>query len=581
MPVLWRLLKLTKPVARWMALATLLGFATVACGIGLMTTSAYIISRAALQPSIADLQLAIVGVRFFGISRGVSRYLERLVSHEATFRILARLRVWFYALLEPLAPARLMQYRSGDLLTRSVADIEMLKNLYLRVLSPPLVALLVAVLAAALLGSFDPRLALILLSAFGLAGLWLPLMTHVLSRGVGSALAGVRAELNAALIDGIQGAADLLAFGQERRHLERVDSLSHSLIHLQGRTASIDGLQEASMGLLMNLATLSVLAVGIVLVNQATVSGVNLAAMVLVVISSFEAVLPLPSSAHYLDLSLASGRRLFGVVDVEPAVQEPLSVVPIPADLSLRVEGLGFSYAEGRAPALAGIHFELPAGGTLALVGPSGSGKSTLVSLLLRFWEYREGKILVGGRELQRFGLEEWRRMIAVVGQRTHLFNGTVRENLLMARPGASDAELFDVVRQAQLDEFIRSTPLGFDTWIGEQGLRLSGGERQRLAIARALLKDAPILILDEPTAHLDALAEQSVSEALKPLRGGRTTLIVSHRLVGLEGADEILVLRAGRIVERGRHDELLDREGLYHSMWRLQTQVLAPYAGA
>lgn len=576
MQVLWRLGKLAKPVAHWIALATLLGFATVASGIGLMATSAYIVSKAALQPSIADLQMAIVGVRFFGIARGASRYLERLVSHEATFRLLARLRVWFYDCLEPLAPARLMQYRSGDLLARIVADVETLEDLYLRVLAPPAVAIAVAVLAALLLGTFSPTLAFILLGFFGVAGVGLALVARRPIRRTGIELAGVRAELNGVLVDGIQGVADLLAFGQERRHLEHASILSRALVGLQGRMAAIEGLQEASAGLLLNLATLAVLALAIVMVSEAALSGVFLATIILIVISSFEAILPLPGAFRGLEVSLASGQRLFEIADAEPEVGDPPAPLTLPDLCSLRVEGLSFAYTDSQLPALFEINFELPAQNTLAIVGPSGAGKSTLINLLLRFWDYHEGRILVGGTELRQIGQEDWRRMTAVVSQHTHLFNGTVRDNLQLARPGAGDAELVEAARQAQIHQFIQSLPLGYDTWIGEQGLRLSGGERQRLAIARALLKDAPLLILDEPTAHLDPITERKLTETLGALVQGRTTLIVTHRLVGLEAADEILVLRAGRVAEKGRHDQLVEMRGLYHRMWTLQTEVLA-----
>jgi ATP-binding cassette subfamily C protein CydCD len=574
--VFWRLLGLAAPFARWMALAALLGFATIASGIGLMTTSGYLISKAALQPSIADLQVAIVGVRFFGLSRGVFRYLERYVSHDVTFRLLARLRVWFYAALEPLAPARLMQYRSGDLLARIVPDVGTLENFYLRVIAPPVVALLVALLAAVLVGSFDPSLAAVLLVFLLLAGAGLPLLTRALGREPGRRLVQVRAELNGALIDGIQGLADLLAFGQEGRHLARVGVLSQELEGLQRRMACVGGLQAALSGLLMNLATLAMLAVAIPLVTSASLDGVYLALLVLAVISSFEAVLPLPQAFQYLENSLEAGRRLFEIVDAEPAVVDPPAPAPLPDRYGLCVENLRFSYEPGDAPVLDGVSFDLSQGGQIAVVGPSGAGKSTLLHLLLRFWDYQQGHILLNGQELRRYDQEELRRTMAVVSQHTHLFNATVRENLLLARPGAAETEIVRAAQQAQIHDFVQSLPQGYDTWIGEQGLRLSGGQRQRLAVARAILKDAPILLLDEPVANLDALTGRDLMAALQDLMVGRTTLIVTHRLAGLEAAGEILVLRAGRVAERGRHHELMQMGGIYRRMWDLQHQVLA-----
>ena len=577
--VFWRLLTLAAPFAWRMVLAALLGFATIGSSIGLLSTSGYLIAKAALRPSIADLQLAIVGVRFFGIARGGLRYLERLVSHDVTFRLLARLRVWFYDALEPLAPARLMQYRSGDLLARIVADIETLENLYLRVLAPPVVALLVASLAALLMGAFDARLVLALLVFLLLAGAGLPLLTQGLGRRTARRLVGIRAELNGLLVDGIQGVADLLASGAEERHLRRVERLSLDLAGLQRRMACIGGLEGALGGLLMNLATLAVLAVAIPLVSTAELDGVYLAALVLIVISSFEAVLPLPRAFQYLNSSLEAGRRLFEIVDTDPAVVDPAYAADKPADrpaeFGLQVQDLRFSYPPDGPPVLGGISFDLAPGRLVAVVGPSGAGKSTLANLLLRFWDYRHGQILLDGQELREYDQETTRSLMAVVSQHTHLFNASIRGNLLLVRPGAAEAEVIRAAEQAEIHEFIQSLPQGYDTWIGEQGLRLSGGQRQRLAIARAILKDAPILILDEPAANLDALTEREVVGSLRAVAAGRATLLITHRLVGLEAADEILVLRAGRIVERGRHQDLMQMGGLYRRMWDLQSQVL------
>jgi ABC-type multidrug transport system fused ATPase/permease subunit len=224
---------------------------------------------------------------------------------------------------------------------------------------------------------------------------------------------------------------------------------------------------------------------------------------------------------------------------------------------------------------LDGLSFDLPKGGCLAIVGPSGAGKSTLVNLLLRFWDDEEGSITLGGHDLREYPADDVRCMMGVVSQSTHLFNGTLRDNLLIAKPHATQSELEKAIRRAQLEAFIQSLPQGHDTWIGEQGLRLSGGERQRLAIACALLKDAPILILDEPTANLDPVTEREVMQSIHELMQGRTTLIVTHRLAGLDAADEILVLRAGRVVERGRHHELLEANSVYRRMWETQNQVM------
>ncbi|MFN2166608.1 MAG: amino acid ABC transporter ATP-binding/permease protein, partial [Anaerolineae bacterium] len=325
---------------------------------------------------------------------------------------------------------------------------------------------------------------------------------------------------------------------------------------------------------------LAVLALAIPLVRSAQLDGVYLAMMVMVVISSFEAVLPLPQAFQYLHTSLEAGRRLFEIVDARPTVAEPALPAPGPATPGLRVQGLHFSYAPNEPPVLGNISFELPPGRLVAVVGPSGAGKSTLVHLLLRFWEYQDGHILLGGRELRAYDAESVRAMMAVVSQHTHLFNASIRDNLVLARPGATEGEVIRAAEQARVHDFIQSLPQRYDTWIGEQGVRLSGGQRQRLAIARAILKDAPILILDEPTANLDALTEREVIDSLQAAAAGRATLLITHRLVGLEAADEILVLRSGRVVERGRHQDLMQMGGLYRRMWELQTQILSDRAG-
>lgn len=556
-----RLLRLTAPFAGWMALAALLGLATVGSSIGLMAASAYIISKAALHPSIAELQVAIVGVRFFGISRGLSRYLERYVSHQVTFKLLARLRVWFYQHVEPLAPAQLMTYRSGDLLNRIVADIDTLEHFYVQVIAPPVVALLTALLLGLLLASYDGRLAATGLLFLALLGLGLPLLARRLSRGVGQRLVTTRAELRVTLVDTFQGLADLLACDREEAQLEQVRRLSHTLTAAQQRMTWLTGLHSALSVLLAALATLAMLVVAIPLVRSGQVDGVYLGLVVLATLASFEAVMPLAAAFQNLDSSLAAAKRLFELADAKPvgAVVLPDEKSPLSVEagetgrsLSLVVDNLHFRYHPDAPPALDGVSFTLPEGGRLAIMGPSGAGKSTLVHLLLRFWEYQAGRIELGGRDLRSYTPEEVRGLIGVVAQQIHLFNTTVRENLLMARPEATFEEMVKAARQAHIHDFIEALPQGYDTWLGEQGLRLSGGERQRLAIARAILKNAPLLILDEATANLDALVEREIRQSLYTLMKGRTTLIITHRPPDLKLADEVIVLNAGRVVKQG-----------------------------
>jgi len=574
-----RLLRLAAPFRWWMLLAALLGVATVGSSIALMATAAWIISRAALHPSIGVLSVAVVGVRFFGIARGVFRYLERIVAHQTTFRLLARLRVWFFAHLEPLAPARLQEHRSGDLLARIVADIDTLENIYLRVIAPPAVAVLVAAGMAVFMAAYDPRLALALVSLLIVAGALIPLGLRALARSPGRELVAARGALVAAIIDGVQGMADLAAFNAQERHLASVMRLSRTLARHQRRLAVIGAAQTALISLTGSLAALSVLILAVPLVRGGQLDGMLLAVLVLAALASFEAIGPLPAALQHLDSSLAAARRLFELVDTPPPVRDPATPLPIPALVPandapaplLEVERLRFRYAPGDPPALDGLSFSLRVGATVAVIGPSGAGKSTLVGLLLRFWDYDEGAIRLAGHDLRQYAQDDVRGLLSVVSQQTHLFGGTLLDNLRVARPHATPDDAFAALRAAQLDGFVSNLPDGLDTWIGEQGLRLSGGERQRLAIARAVLKDTPILLLDEPTANLDPMTERAVLDTIFSALPGRTMLLITHRLTGLERADAILVLEKGRVVERGTHGELLRQGGTYRRLWAHQ----------
>ena len=550
-----RLLKLIAPFKWWVALGILLSFLTIGSSVGLMAMSAYLISRAALVQDIADIALAITAVRVFAIGRAAFRYLERYFTHTATFRILTHLRVWFYASIEPLAPARLMAYRSGDLLARIVADIETLENFYVRVVVPPIAAALMTALACAILGAFDATLAVVLLAFLILTGVILPSVSRRISQGPATALITTRAELNAVLVDEIQGIADLLAFDQSSQHQARILALSQALHRAQESMARLRGMSNALAALFTGLAGLTVLALGIPLVTGGEIEGVFLALLPLTAIASFEAVTPLSLAWQQLEANRAAGRRLFELIDAPPEVTDLERESPQPADYSIEFRDLSFQYQPGEPFALEGVDVAIPSGGRAAITGPSGSGKSTLVNLLLRFWDYADGQIEIGGHELHEYHADEVRAMIGVVPQQIHLFNASVYDNLLLANPEASDEQIVAACRQAELHDFIQSLPQGYDTPIGENGLLLSGGERQRLAIARAILKDAPILILDEATANLDAATEQKIMAALEPFMTGRTVLIISHRSGGVGPTDQTILLENGRIVSPASAD--------------------------
>ncbi len=582
-----RLLALVVPLKGWMMLASVLGCLTIVSGIGLIATSTYLISAAAMHPSIAALSLAIVGVRFFGIARGVFRYLERYVSHAVSFQLLARIRVWFYHALEPLAPARLMAlrrgqtraYSSGDILSRMVTDIETLQYLYVRLIAPPVIAVLVGVLIWWFLGAFAIQFVLVFVFFYLMAGVVLPILTHALSQRTAQRIVQIRSELNTVLVDGIQGLADLVAFGREAAYAERIEKLNCSLVHEQMRLTWLGGMQNGLGKLLSNLALWAMLMVALPLVQSGQLNGVYLASLALATVASFEAVLPLSSALQQLGSCQEAGRRLFEIIDAPASICETRVVSPTPQNHDLVIRDLCFRYAPDAPLALEKISFTLPQGQCLALVGPSGAGKSTLVNLLLRFWDYEQGQILLGGHELRDYRQQDIARLVSVVSQETYLFNTTIRENLLLAKPEASQEELEQAVQQACIHDFIQSLPQGYQTRVGEQGICLSGGERQRLALARAFLKNAPLLILDEATANLDAMTEQEILHALETLRRGRTTLVITHRLPGLAMVDQILVLQQGRVKECGTHQELLQAGSLYWKLHQSQCQFLKALA--
>ena len=574
-----RLLRLAAPYFGRALASVALGSLTIGSSMGLMSTSAYLISRAALQPSIADLQVAIVGVRFFGLSRGVFRYLERLVTHDVTFRLLGKWRGWFFRAIEPLVPARTQHHHSGDLLQRSIGDISSLEDFYVRAIAPPLTAALTGFAACLLLVKFSPVLSVFLSGMLMLSGIGLPVLVLALSRQVGPDTIKQRAALNSTLVDGIQGMADILASGQRQHYQDKVLEQSHSLGIIQARIAYIHGFQTAASRLLADLAMLGVLWLGAIQINQGIFNGVILGALTLLASSCFEAFLPLTQAAQHLSGSLAAAGRLFEIVDTHPEVSEPLKPIPIPAKFDLKVARLSFSYPELERDisqeTLAQISFSLTPARKIALVGTSGSGKSTILSLLLRFWEVQDGEILLNGRPLNQYSGDELRKKIAVLPQNSSLFSATIWDNLRLAQPQASRAEIEQVARSACLHDWILTLPDGYQTWVGEGGIKLSGGQRQRISVARALLRPATLFLLDEPTSHLDPTTEydviQGILEAVN--QNSASLLLITHRLIGMGKMDEILVMENGRIFERGKHQELVLSAGLYARMWNLQQQ--------
>ncbi|GMB01448.1 thiol reductant ABC exporter subunit CydC [Pelosinus sp. IPA-1] len=574
MNILLRLLRIIGPSWMTMLVAGVFGCLTIGSNIGLMAASAYLISSAALHPSIVELSVAIVGVRFFGISRAVFRYLERYISHDATFRLLGIIRVWFYTKLERLAPAGLLKWQSGELFGAIVGDVETLKEFYLRVLAPPFIALLVLIGTSIFLAQYSRQFVYVLVGGFFTLGVLLPFMVLRLQRPIANELVQTRTEMKAQLVDSITGVVELAAFGQTQRQAQRIEIIDQRLARLQGKVANVTGMIDALGMLIVNATVWLVLWLAIPLVHSGQLEGIYLAVVALTVQSSFEGVLPLPIAMHYLAESLSAAKRLFAIVDQQLAVLDNGQDIFLNKNVNIEVDKLSFSYREGTT-ILDNVSFSVAPGQSLAIVGPSGAGKSTLLHLLLRFWDYHQGSIRFAGNEIKNYDSQEVRKQFGVVAQQTHLFNASIKDNILLARPDATEDALMEVIKNAELSEFIKSLPQGLDTMVGQNGHALSGGQRQRIAIARALLKDAPLLILDEPTVGLDALTEEAIMETISRLMQGRTTILITHRLTGLERVGDIIVLEAGRIIEQGSQVELLEKQGLFYQLWRLQHDVL------
>lgn len=508
-------------------LGVLLGTLTVGASIGLMMTSAWLISMAGLRPGIEALGVAPTGVRFFGISRALMRYLERLATHDVTFRLLATLRVWFYAQIEPLAPAGLSQYQSGDLLARVVSDVDELQNFFIRVIYPPLVAVVITLITVTIFAFYDVLVAITLLAFIIVASTLIPTITWWQGRVPGATLVDLRANLNVQLVDTIQGLPDSLAYGHVSTQQENIQALNQQLATHERIMARLDSLQTGLTVALVNLSALGVLFMAI-----PRVEGIHLASLVLGTVAAFEAITPLALATQHLSAELTSAQRLFDVIHNATPIPEPGNPASLPEDspLQLVIENLTFRYAPERPAVFDDFSLTVDAGEYIALIGESGAGKSSLVNVLLRLWNYERGTITLGGVDLRDLSLETVRDTFGVMSQRTYLFNNTIRENILMANKQATEAQLIDACQRAQIYDFISSLPDGYDTRVGEQGVALSGGERQRIALARILLKDAPIWILDEATANLDAQTEQAVVNDVLASAQGRTVIMITHR---------------------------------------------------
>jgi thiol reductant ABC exporter CydC subunit len=541
--VLRRLLALSGIARSRILVSVALGTLTVVFGVALMAFAGYLISRAAERPAILSLTTAIVAVRFFGLARPIARYADRLWSHDLVLRALGRVRARFYERIEPLAPAELEGFRQGDLMARMVSDVDALQGLYLRGVGPLLVAVAAGAACVGATAAFLPSAAVVLAVGLAVGGLAVPLVTGRLGRAAGLRLAPARGELTAEIAELMRAAPELVVYGDEERTLERIRRADRELDRLGRRATLVNGLGAGLAILVGGLTVVGVLAVSVQAHETGALDGVLVAMLALLAFASFESVAELPSAARELSEALTSGTRVLDLVDREPAVRDPEAPLAPPAFPSVELKGVTARYGRDEPAALQDFDLRLDPGSRVALVGPSGAGKTTVTNLLLRFLDPEKGRVTLGGHPLSEYRQDEVRATFALAGQEAHVFDSTIRANLLLAKPGATEAELDLALRRARLRDWVASLPDRLETLVGEDGSKLSGGQRQRLTIARALLSDAPVLILDEPTAHLDPETARSVVEDALESSGGRTVLLITHRPEGLDLVEEIVSL--------------------------------------
>ncbi|MFF2473762.1 thiol reductant ABC exporter subunit CydD [Streptomyces sp. NPDC058066] len=546
-----------------LALALLLGALALGSAVGLMATSGWLISRASQQPPVMYLMVAVTATRAFGIGRACFRYGERVVSHDAVLRMLADTRVAVYRRLERLAPAGLRATRRGDLLSRLVSDVDALQDYWLRWLLPASAAAVVGAASVAFTAWMLPAAGAVLAVGLLLAGIGVPLLSGAVARRAERRLAPARGTLATRVAELLTGTAELTVAGALPARTAQAKAADSVLTRIASRAATATALGDGLTALITGLTVAGAALAGVQGVREGRLDGVQLAVVVLTPLAAFEAVMGLPLAVQYRQRVRKSAERVHEVLDAPDPVREPESPAQAPRDpFPLLVRGLAARHDGQGRDALHGVDLTLERGRRVAVVGPSGSGKTTLAQVLLRFLDAGQGEYTLAGQDAYGLEGDAVRRLVGLCAQDAHLFDSSVRENLLLAKKDATDDELREVLAAARLLEWADSLPDGLGTLVGENGARLSGGQRQRLALARALLADFPVLVLDEPGEHLDLPTADALTADLLSATEGRTTLLITHRLAGLDAVDEVIVLDEGQVVQRGRYEDLLAVDG-------------------
>ncbi|HIF9438212.1 TPA: heme ABC transporter ATP-binding protein/permease CydC [Photobacterium damselae] len=549
-----------------LTLGMILGLATILAAISLLTLSGWFIAASAVAGlTIAretfNYMLPGAGVRGFSMARTAGRWGERVVSHNATFKLLADLRIFFFRKLTPLIPGRQTNLRDADLLNRLVADVDAMDHVYLRLVSPLIVGVLSLVAVTVFLSWFDLTIGLTLGAILLALMLLLPVIFYRLGKRNGEALTYSKANYRITLLDWIQGQAELLLFNAEERYRVQAESEQQSLLTAQRKMANLTGVANSIL--------MAATGWTLVLITWIAADGVGgnppdpfVAMVAFATMASFELMMPVAGAFQYLGQTLTSARRLNEIIEAKPDTPFDPNGYQAKAQGNIAIENISYTYYGSEQPVLKQVNLSLKQGEKLAILGRTGCGKSTLLQLLTRNWDPQQGQISLDGIPLPQWQEGALRNAMTVVSQRVDVFNGSLRENLLLAKPQASDAECVQALEQVGLTTLLDGQ--GLDTWLGEGGRQISGGERRRLGIARALLHDAPILLMDEPTEGLDRRTEQQILELLLEHAKDKTVIFITHRLIGLDEMDQICLMDEGRIIEHGKHQQLLAQKGRY-----------------
>jgi len=555
---LWFFLKLFKPHSAWLAGGISLSLLTAFASIALLTLSGWFISASAIAGLVAidgntlvfNFMLPAAQIRALAISRTLGRYGERVVTHEATFRVLAGIRSWFFQQLIPLVPGRLSAMRSGDLLSRMTADIDALDALYLRLLAPAVVAAIGVIGVTGFLAFYAPVISLATGLMLMIAAVWVPWIFNRLGRAGAEEIVVLAANFRIRQLDMIQGLADLIANRAYGRFSDKLGQFSDLMINIQRQNNRLSAISSAFTLLLSQLTLLIALTLAAISFKDGLLSGADSALVVFCVIAAFELVTPLPQAMQMLAKTQKAARRIRQVTQMPPTIIQPTQVLVLPGRYDLQLNEVSFCYSDQQGRVLNNISLTIPQGAKVAIVGPSGSGKTTLLQLIMRYYDPEQGSVLLAGQNIRQFDADELMSRFGVLSQRSQLFAATIKENLLLAKPDATATELNAAVKAAGLENFIGYLPEGLETWVGESGVKVSGGEARRIALARLYLKNAPVLILDEPTEGLDSDTERDVFTALADFARDKTVVMVTHREAGLGLVDVVYGMEQGVLCE-------------------------------